>query len=35
MKVCEIRNRQSEGDTGFPLDPDAVKLSHRMWNEEK
>ena len=35
MKVAEIGNHQAEGGTGFPLDPDDVKLSHRMWNEKK
>jgi len=35
MRIAEIRDEAAGGASVFRLDPDDIRVSHRIWNEEK
>jgi KaiC/GvpD/RAD55 family RecA-like ATPase len=35
MRIAEIRNEAAGGSSVFRLDPDDIRVSHQIWNEEK
>ncbi len=35
MRIAEIRDEATDGASVFRLDPNDIRVSHRIWNEEK